>query len=147
MHNLNIYELPEDGDMTEMTLPSRHRIRNSNPGVLMPCPLLLIHVGSPQYWIFTDEQGSNILFLCKTWLSNIFFKQATLTTAPGPQPQIFKKFSFPFIQILEYNIIFSFLFQFSFQWYQERHRVNWIFLKNLQVLTFNSPVEWYNGFR
>ena len=29
-------EPPEDGDMSEMTLPSGHRIRNSNPGGLKP---------------------------------------------------------------------------------------------------------------
>ena len=39
-------EPPEDG---EMTLPSRHRIRNSNPGGLRPSSLPLGHRGSPQY--------------------------------------------------------------------------------------------------
>ena len=32
-----------------MTLPSRHRIRNLNPGGLRPSSLLLGHGGSPQY--------------------------------------------------------------------------------------------------
>ena len=29
----------EDGEMNEMTLPSRHKIRNSNPGGLRPSSL------------------------------------------------------------------------------------------------------------
>ena len=29
-------EPSEDGEMSEMTLPSRHRIRNLNPGSLKP---------------------------------------------------------------------------------------------------------------
>ena len=37
----------EDGEIIEMTLPSRHRNRNSNPGGLMPSTLLLGHGGSP----------------------------------------------------------------------------------------------------
>ena len=51
--------------MNEMTLPSRQRIRNSNPGDLRPSSLPLSHGYSPQYWIFTSEQGRNILFLWK----------------------------------------------------------------------------------
>ena len=42
-------EPPEDGEMSEMTLPSRHKIRNSNPGGLRPSTLPLGHEGSPQY--------------------------------------------------------------------------------------------------
>ena len=34
-------EPPEDGEMNEMTLPSRHRIRNSSPGGLRPSTLPL----------------------------------------------------------------------------------------------------------
>ena len=37
--------------MNEITLPSRHRIRNSNPDCLRPSLLLLDHGGSSQYWI------------------------------------------------------------------------------------------------
>ena len=48
--------------MNEMALPPRHRIRNSNPGSLWPSSLLLGHRGSPQYWMFTREQGRNLLF-------------------------------------------------------------------------------------
>ena len=52
---------PEDGEMNEMTLPSRHRIRNSNSGGLRPSSLPLGPGGSSLYWIFTNEQGRNIL--------------------------------------------------------------------------------------
>ena len=34
--------------MSEMTLPPRHRIRNSSPAGLRPSTLLLGHEGSPQ---------------------------------------------------------------------------------------------------
>ena len=37
--------------MNEMTLPFRHRIRNSGPGGLRPNTLPLGHGGSPQYSI------------------------------------------------------------------------------------------------
>ena len=40
-------EPPEDGEMGEITLPSKHRIRNSNPGGLRPSTLPLGHGGSP----------------------------------------------------------------------------------------------------
>ena len=36
-------------EMIEMTLSSRHRVRNSSPGGLRPSTLPLGHVGSPQY--------------------------------------------------------------------------------------------------
>ena len=45
-----------------MTLPSRHRIRNSKLGGLRPSTLPLGHEGTPQYWIFTNERG-------RTWSS------------------------------------------------------------------------------
>ena len=41
-------ETPDDDEMNEMTLPSRHRIRNSSPGGLMPNMLPLRHRGSQQ---------------------------------------------------------------------------------------------------
>ena len=41
-------EPPEDGEMIEMTLSYRHRIRNSSPGSLRPRTLSLGHGGSPQ---------------------------------------------------------------------------------------------------
>ena len=57
-------ELPEDGEMNEMTLPSRHTILNSSPGGLRASTLSPGHRGSPQYRIFTSERGRNILLLC-----------------------------------------------------------------------------------
>ena len=39
-------ESPEDGEMSEITLPSRHRIRNSTPGGMRPSTLPLGHGGS-----------------------------------------------------------------------------------------------------
>ena len=44
-----------------MTLPSRHRIRNSSPDGLRPSTLTFAYGGSPQYWIFTSERRRNIL--------------------------------------------------------------------------------------
>ena len=52
-----------DGDMNEVTLPSRHMIRNSSSGGLRPSTPPLGHGGWPQYWIFTSERSRNILFL------------------------------------------------------------------------------------
>ena len=77
--------------MNEMTLPFRHRIRNSSLGGLSPSTLPLGQWGFPQYWIFTSERRRNILFL---WNLNgvrtrdlRLSKQAALTTAPGPPPR------------------------------------------------------------
>ena len=42
-------EPPEDGEMNEMTPPSRHRIRNSSPGGLRTSTLPLSHGGSPSH--------------------------------------------------------------------------------------------------
>ena len=54
-----IEEPPEDGDMNEVTLPSKHMIRNL--ALLVCSTLTLAHGGCPQYSIFTIEQGGNIL--------------------------------------------------------------------------------------
>ena len=51
-------EPPEAGEMNEMTLSSRHRIRNSSPGGLRPSTLPLGHVGS--ILSFTGGWGRNI---------------------------------------------------------------------------------------
>ena len=84
---------PADGEMNEMTLPSRHRIRNSST-------LLLGHESSPRYWIITSERGRNLLLLwtwSPKWGSNPrsptfrLSKQAALTTAPGLPPYRFQK--------------------------------------------------------
>ena len=42
-------ESPEDGQINEMTLSSRHRIQNSSPVSLRPSTSPLGHGGSPQY--------------------------------------------------------------------------------------------------
>ena len=47
---------PEDGEINEMTLPSRHMIRNSGPRGLVTSTLPLGHGGSPQYWITASER-------------------------------------------------------------------------------------------
>ena len=49
-----------------MTLPPRHRVRNSSSDGLRPSPLPLGHGGSPQFWIFTIEREETICFL-ETW--------------------------------------------------------------------------------
>ena len=49
--------------MSELTLPSRHRIRNSNPGGLRPSTLPLGHGGSPQYWVLRVNGDETFLFL------------------------------------------------------------------------------------
>ena len=47
----------------EMTLPSRHRIRNSNPRGLRPSTLPLGHGGSTQYWVLGVDGEETFLFL------------------------------------------------------------------------------------
>ena len=54
-------EPPEDGEMIEMTLSSRHRIRNSSPGGLSTLPL--VHAGSPLYWLLHVDGEETFLFL------------------------------------------------------------------------------------
>ena len=50
-------EPPEDGEMIELTLSSRHRIRNSSPGGLRPSTLPLGHGGYPQYRLSHVDGG------------------------------------------------------------------------------------------
>ena len=78
--------------MNVMTLPSRHRIRNSNAVGVRPRTqgLPLVRGGSQQY---TSERGKNIFFFLKldsqSGVRNRdrrHSKQAALTTAPGPLP-------------------------------------------------------------
>ena len=46
--------------MSEMTLPTRHRIRNSIPGGISPSTLLLGHRGSQQYLVLqVDGEETN----------------------------------------------------------------------------------------
>ena len=57
--------------MIEMTLPSRHRIRNSNPGGLRPSSLLLgehVQEGSPQFFYLYKWAGKETFWFLKTWL-------------------------------------------------------------------------------
>ena len=49
--------------MIEMTLSSRHRIRNSSPGGLRPSTLPLGHGGSTQYWLSHVDGEETFLFL------------------------------------------------------------------------------------
>ena len=51
--------------MIEMTLSSRHRIRNSSTGGLMPSTLPLGHGGSPQYWL-SHVDGEETFFVSLT---------------------------------------------------------------------------------
>ena len=54
---------PEDGEVSEMTLPFRYRIRNSNPGGLRPSTLPLSHKDSSQYWVLRVDGEETFLFL------------------------------------------------------------------------------------
>ena len=49
--------------MIEMTLSSRHRIRNSTPGGLRLSTLPLGHGDSPQYWLSHVDGEETFLFL------------------------------------------------------------------------------------
>ena len=49
--------------MNEMTLSSKHRIRNSSPGGLRPSTLPVGHGGSPQYRVLHVDGEENLLFL------------------------------------------------------------------------------------
>ena len=49
--------------MIEMTLSSRHRIRDLNPGGLRPSTLPLGHGGSPQYYLSHVDGEETFLFL------------------------------------------------------------------------------------
>ena len=68
--------------MNEMTLPSRHRIRNSSKGDLRLTTLPLGNGGSPQYFVSLKLEGQSGVRTHDLLLS----KQAALTTAPGPPP-------------------------------------------------------------
>ena len=74
-----------------MTLSSRHRIRNSNPGGLRPSTLPLGHGGSPQYWL-SHVDGEETFFVSfkpprpGTEPRTLACKAAVLTTTLGPLP-------------------------------------------------------------
>ena len=84
-------EPPEDGEMIEMTLSSRHRIRNSSPGGLRLSTLPLGHGGSPQYWL-SHVYGEETFFVSfkpprpGTEPRTLAWKAAVLTTTLGPPP-------------------------------------------------------------
>ena len=58
-------EPPEDGEMIEMTLSPRHRIRNLSPGGLRPSTLPLDHE-YPTILTFTRGWGRNIFSFFQT---------------------------------------------------------------------------------
>ena len=53
----------EDDKRSDMTLPSRHRIRNLNPGGLRPSTLPHSYGGSPQYCVLRVDGDETLLFL------------------------------------------------------------------------------------
>ena len=77
--------------MSEMTLSSRHMIRNSSPGGLRPSTLPLGHGGSPQYWLshVDGEETFSVSFKLPrpgTEPRTLAWKAAVLTTTLGPPP-------------------------------------------------------------
>ena len=81
----------QDGEMNEMTLPSRHHIQNLSPGGLMPSTLPLGHGGSPQYWFFYKWAFVSLKPECQSGGRTRHLqhsKQTALTTAPGPHIQL-----------------------------------------------------------
>ena len=52
----------EDGEISEMTLSSRHRIRNSNPGGLSRSTLPLGHGGSSKFWVLRTDVKKLVCF-------------------------------------------------------------------------------------
>ena len=54
-------------EMSEMALPSRHMIRNSNPAGLKQSTLPPGHGGSPQYWVLQVDGVGTFLFLSNLW--------------------------------------------------------------------------------
>ena len=83
-------EPPEEGEMNEITLPSRHKIRNLSSGGLRQSRLLLGHGGSPQYSVITSERRRRFFFLNLEGQSGFrardlrLSKQAALATASAP---------------------------------------------------------------
>ena len=77
--------------MIEMTLSSRHSIRNSSPGGLRPSTLPLSHGGSPQYWL-SHVDGEETCFVSfkpprpRTEPRTLAWKVTVLTATLGPPP-------------------------------------------------------------
>ena len=78
MHVYRLGEPSDDGEMIEMTLPSRHGIRNLNPGSLRQRTLPLGHGGTP----LLREDGEETLLFFQTAET-----AAVLTTTLGPPSQ------------------------------------------------------------
>ena len=79
--------------MIEMTLSSRHRIRNSSPGGLRSSTLPLGHGGSPQYWLSHVDREETFFVSFKpprpgTEPRTLAWKAAVLTTTLGPRPAL-----------------------------------------------------------
>ena len=72
--------------MSGMTLPSKHRIRNSNSGGLRPSTPPLGHGGSPQYWVLGVDGEETFCFFqtAETGNRTLARKAAVLTTTLGP---------------------------------------------------------------
>ena len=83
-------EPPEDGEMIEMTLSSRHRIRNSSPGGLRPSTLPLGHGGSSQYWLSHVDVEETFFKPPRpgTEPRTLAWKAAVLTTTLGHRPDV-----------------------------------------------------------
>ena len=83
--------------MNKMTLPSRHRVRNSSPGVLRPSTLPRDHRGYPQYWwIFKSGWGRNTLLLRNLITGASLGGHLGLPLAPPPSPPACRCLSRPF---------------------------------------------------
>ena len=80
--------------MNEMALPSRHRIKNSNPGALRLSTLPLGHVGSHNINFLRMSGKKHFVSLKLQVLSGVralhprISGQADLTTAPEPPPSV-----------------------------------------------------------
>ena len=80
--------------MIEMTLSSRHRIRNSSPCGLRQSKLPLGHRGSPQYWLSHVDVEETFFVSFKppipgAELRTLAWKAAVLTTTLGPPPKLY----------------------------------------------------------
>ena len=75
-------KLGQDGEMSEMTLPSRHRIQNSNSGGLRSSTLPLGHGGSSQYLVLRVDGEETFLFLLSRDVTDVL----RIRMAYRPQP-------------------------------------------------------------
>ena len=90
-------ETPVNGEMNEMTLLSRHGIRNSGPGGLRPSKLPLGHGDSSQYSICTSERRRNISFEGQSGVRTGDFrlsKQAAMPLHQGPRPTVNTRYQY-----------------------------------------------------